>query len=250
MNEIDGQSRNNGLAKTALGLGIAAIVTAVALIGGLIGVAAVVVGAVALRRPGERGKATAGIVTGAVAIGLATVAGLVIAVGIVSRVRAHATATLSMLHLRQLSQGLELYCVENRDHLPPTLDQIGALMQGHGDALLDARLHGPSHPSTGSVPWPDQTPVPCDFYYAGAGLKMSMMRPASDHIVIYDKPQPGQPRLLAFADGHVGALRPSSPELGDVVRTTNADRQQANLPPLPLDLAGPPPMPDAPAPTP
>lgn len=66
---------SNSLAIASLVLGIVGIVAAIliAIVGGVVGIVAVVLGIVARRRPGLRGLALGGIITGAVAIVIAAI---------------------------------------------------------------------------------------------------------------------------------------------------------------------------------
>ncbi len=68
------QPQSNGLAITALVLGIVAIVTCwLPLLGGLVGIAAIVLGAVALRKRQSKGMSITGVITGVVGL-LASIA--------------------------------------------------------------------------------------------------------------------------------------------------------------------------------
>jgi prepilin-type processing-associated H-X9-DG protein len=60
-------------------------------------------------------------------------------------------------------------------------------------------------------------------------------------VLLYDRPDAGRQRVLAFADGHVAKMPAHSAELNYVWQQTNAARKAQKLPELPLDFSGPPP---------
>jgi hypothetical protein len=243
MTETSNEQRNV-LAMVAMVLGIVAIVLSLVVVGGLLGIVALVLGIIAMNRPIRRGMAITGIVTGAVAM-LMSVVVILFAVLLgpaLSHARAAASDVRTMANLRQLGLGLLMYSNENRGLLPPSIAYVGRYV-GSGAVLQDPRVHTqPTLLPAGSSWLSDPAAVESsfDFVYVGRGLQINRLRNVASFILMYDKPVAGHQRLVAFGDGHVERFPQASAQLTRVVQATNQTRTSLNLPPLPLDLSGPP----------
>jgi len=229
----------NTLALVALILGIIALLLGIFLIGILPGLAAVILGIVALKNRSRRGMAIGGIITGAISLPLFIVGLLlVILLPALTNARARATETRAASHLRSIDTSLMIYSTDWGDHLPKRLSQIQVYC--HDPSIFsDPRLT--ATPPTVWPATPDQVDAMSDFYYAYAGDRMTRIRQPSQVILLYDHPGASHRRVIAFADGHVEMLPENSPELDAVVRATNDFRATLGLPPLPARLQGSPP---------
>jgi hypothetical protein len=79
-----------------------------------------------------------------------------------------------------------------------------------------------------------------DFSYAGAGVRLNDVPQQASFILLYDHPNAGPNRLIAFADGHVESIPPGSPQIERLVVESNKQRQALKLPALPAGLSAPP----------
>jgi type II secretory pathway pseudopilin PulG len=232
----------NHLALVSMILGIAAVVLAIAVIGGLIGIAALVLGIIAIKRPGRHGMSVAGIVTGALAIPMSIVIGLMIAILVpaLGKARIAANETRTISNMQQLGLGVEMYSADNKGYFPTNLAGVRGYLNKRSETLLDFRVHKPSALPPGAD-WtsdPAQFTAHCDFNYAGDGMKVSHLRSPASTIVLYDNPLPKRSRLIVFADGHAERFAAGSAQLFHDVEVTNTAREAAGLPPLPADLPG------------
>ena len=80
-----------------------------------------------------------------------------------------------------------------------------------------------------------------DFYYAGAGAVLNKIPKVASFILLYDHPDAGKNRIIAFADWHVEIVLPGADKLERFVEDSNKQRADLKLPRLPAALSGPPP---------
>jgi prepilin-type processing-associated H-X9-DG protein len=229
----------NALAVASLALGITGLVLSPLIVGAIFGLAGVILGLVALARGPRKAMATGGIVTGALALPIAlAVAVLLLFAGSLRQKR---NETASLTNLKRLSIALAVYGAEWDGAAPGHLANLAPYV---GD--LNRLIHDPRLPRHRPAPLPRATNLPeleaaldrdCDYWYAGAGLILRDPR----FITFYDRGASGGRRLVAFADGHVEAFNTGSHELRAAVARNNEARAALKLPPLPLDLEGPPP---------
>ena len=79
MSEQTGVTPRNGMAVSALTLGIIGLILSPVIIGVFLGIVAIILGILALRQPGRRGSAIVGIVTGVATLPVAVIAALLLA---------------------------------------------------------------------------------------------------------------------------------------------------------------------------
>jgi hypothetical protein len=239
---LRGSSRH---ASTALFAGVIALISSVAVVGGLIGVAALVLGVKALRRMRAsngrlRGKSMAitGIVLGALAIPVALLAmGFSLLFPALLRYRREAEVAGTVNHMRIILDGCRQYAADDNDFLPPSLAPVVSLYSLPTGALRDVRNTAP--PMTQPAVDPDYgkyeaaVAAHCDFIYTGAGLRLTAAGLDRIMILFAKAPASGH-RLIGFADGHVENLAPE--EWPPVLQATNQALIARHHPPLPDTL--------------
>lgn len=151
---------------------------------------------------------------------------------------------IATAHLKHLAKLAAKYAAASNNSLP---SRVGDLLRS--DEYLYPFLNDPRVKESPFFPGREtdlntriaQAESHCDFYYAGAGVRLSDVSYPSSFIVLYDHPDAGPNRLVAFADGHVEKRPASSPQLERFVADTNGQRTELKLPALPIGLSGPPP---------
>jgi hypothetical protein len=144
------------------------------------------------------------------------------------------------VNMRGLAMATFIYAAQWSDFLPP---RLGDLIPERAKAqiLKDPRV------AAVSITGPEATmpaagdDAHCDFYYAGAGVRLHDVPKPDAFILLYDHPDAGLNRIMALADGHIEMVRGGSAELARLVADSNKQRKALKLPPLPAGLAGPPP---------
>jgi hypothetical protein len=229
----------NALAVAALALGVTGLVLSPLMVGALLGLAAVVLGMVAWRRGSRRGMAAGGIVTGALAIPVALVVAAIFLIAGTMRQRTRETASLT--NLNRLNAALLTYTTDWNSAGPDGLAKLapytGDMTRLIRDARTPRRRPGPLPATTNPAELQAVLDQECDFWYAGAGVTGRN----GALITLYDRGVPGGRRLVAFGDGRAVIFQSGSPELRAAVVQNNQVRESLHLPPLPLDLDGPPP---------
>jgi general secretion pathway protein G len=132
---VETYAQRNSMAVAALVVGIMALVLSVVVIGGVLGVVAVILGIVGATRPGKKGMAITGIVTGACALPVAFVAVLVwVSFGMFAAMRPRAGAArvhVAQAELSNLKTTLDVYKVDT-GRLPTTNEGLEALVVNPG----------------------------------------------------------------------------------------------------------------------
>ena len=141
----------NGAALWAMVLGITALVLSLAVVGGLVGLAAAILGIVGLVKPGKKGMAITGLVTGVLSMPVAFVA-LFIWFGVYwARTAMPALMTsVTQTQMAEMKTGLEHFDVDVGRY-PTTTEGLGALMIK--PAADFPTWHGPYVTGVGVDPW-------------------------------------------------------------------------------------------------
>jgi type II secretion system protein G len=119
----------NKLALWAMILGIVALALSLAVIGGVLGLAALIVGIFAVIRPGRKGMAIAGITTGALALPIAFIA-LFFWVGLAMGFSNGATTrrrTATRAEIANLKSAVDVFEIDN-DRFPSTTEGLDSLV--------------------------------------------------------------------------------------------------------------------------
>jgi hypothetical protein len=175
------------------------------------------------------------MVTGALAMLIALIIGLVVLPA--RSAAADATATAN---LRQLGTALIMYGNDHGRYLPPSIAYVGPYIGSASTLLQDPRLYAAPlalPPGTSWVSDSAEVKARFDFVYVGAGVRLAEVRHDAKFITMYDKPLPGRPRLIAFLDSHVERVPPGSTHLAQLVQESNQARALLHVPPLPVDLS-------------
>lgn len=240
----------NAAALAALAMGVTGLILAPLQIGGVLGLVAMVLGVVALRRGTRRGRAVGGIITGllAVVVAVATLAIFILVPRMVARNRENTAAE----NLRRLARATTTYGADWNKAAPEHMALLWPYLGDMSRVVRDPRAGGAGPGMRGRGRWlPPVGDLPAferaldevsDFWYAAPGSLGDARL-----ITFYDRWVGGVHRLVAFADGHVERLAPGSAELHRVVERNNEARVARHLAPLALDLDAPPPAPAAPA---
>ena len=139
---VEAVTPRNGAAVAAMVLGIIALVLSVVVIGGVVGVVALILGIVGVTRPGKKGMAVTGIVTGACALPVAFIALFFwLAFGMAAmaagpRVRmAHYNGTLATIS--NLKTAIDSFEVDN-GRLPTEVEGLAVLLVNPGGDLQNS----------------------------------------------------------------------------------------------------------------
>jgi len=141
----------NKLGVRAMVVGIVGLVLAPVVLGGVVGLVALIVGIMAMTRPGKKGAAITGIVTGACAMPVAFIAmfiwlGVIMAMTTMPRLKVAITAG----ELASIETGLKQFEVDNGRY-PTDGEGLAALMRC--PAGLAGTWHGPYDGGPGMDAW-------------------------------------------------------------------------------------------------
>jgi prepilin-type processing-associated H-X9-DG protein len=248
LERVEGRRGSSRHASTALFVGVVALVASVAVVGGAIGIGAVLLGIKALRQIRQsqgqlrgKGMAIGGIVLGGIAVPASLLAlGLYLVFPLLMRARRQEQVTGTEEHMRVVLMACEEYAADDNDFLPPSLAPVVTMYSLPTKALRDVR--NPAPPMTQPAVDPDYGKYEAeivghsDFVYVGDGLRLTMKGPARV-MVLFAKTLVDGRRLIGFADGHVEQV--PAEEWGSVLEATNEARVSRHRAPLPETLLNP-----------
>ena len=210
-----GQPRTSGLAITSLVLGIVAIVTSCVGIGVLLGIAAVILGVIALgqmKEPGVggRGMAIGGIVTGALAPLLIVPLLISILLPSLNRARETANRVKCASNMRQIALGGIIYGNEADDQIFPS--DLHTILDTQD--VTSAAFVCPSTDDVAAVDGVLTLDTSCSYVWLSdaAGVAPVPMTAGSD-VPVAAEPlsnHNGDGSNVAWADGHVSFEQPAS----------------------------------------